>query len=75
MGDLRPRYIEIDTGIEKLAGVDAGRIFWIDLVDTDGGRLGLWFGHNYDEAIEIAEKNRLAWELDEPVRDLVGGAA
>lgn len=70
-----PHHIELDSGIEKVAGVVGGRIFWIDVVEVDGGRLNLWFGHNYDEAIEIAEKNRLAWELSEPVRDLVAGGA
>ena len=73
MTDLNPHHVELDSGHQKVAGVIGGRVFWIDLVDADGSRLSLWLGHNYDEGIEVSEKIRLAWEITEPVRDLVVG--
>ena len=73
MADLRPHFIEIDTGIEKIAGVEASRVFWIDVVEIDGGRFGVWLGHDYSNALDVAEKVRIDFEVNEPVRDRVGG--
>lgn len=77
MTDWRPHHVELDSGITKVAGIDTGnRAFWVDVVEVDGGRLGVWLGHSHHEAIEVAERVRIDFELDEPVRDLVlGGGA
>lgn len=73
MTDLNPQYVELDSGHEKVAGVVGARVFWVDIVEVDGGRIGVWWGRSYDEAIRAAEESRLDWQLTEPVRDLVLG--
>ena len=73
MTELNPHHVELNSGHEKVAGIVGCRVFWIDVVEADGGRLGVWWGHNYDDAIRTAEETRTDWELAEPVRDLVVG--
>ncbi|HEV2517907.1 MAG TPA: hypothetical protein VGV07_21830 [Devosia sp.] len=74
MTDWRPHHVELDSGITKVAGVVTGnRVFWVDIVEVDGGRLGVWLGHSYHEAIVEAERARIDFELHEPVKDLVAG--
>lgn len=45
--------------------------FYIDVVEYDGGRLGLDRCETYDHAICEAEQARHDWQLSSPVRDLV----
>lgn len=76
MIECRPHHVEPDSGITEVAGVTTGnRVFWVDVVEVDRGRLGVWLGHSYHEAIEAAERTRINFELDEPVWDLVPGGA
>lgn len=47
--------------------------FFIDVVERDGGRLGLDSCETYEEAIQLAEEARIDCELTSPVRDRVVG--
>ena len=49
---------------------DGQRVFFVDLVDADGGRLDVWQGTDYDEAILVAGDISAG---DLPVIDLVVG--
>lgn len=84
---FHPHAIEIDGGIlrEHYRLADSGRHadhvgigdyhFLVDLIEEDGGRVGLWSGFDYSMAIREAETARIEFEVSEPVRDLIGGAA
>lgn len=87
MTEIHPKYIEIDGGTvtaSRIIGAEGVRFldheigtfqFFIDLVEVDGGRIGLWSGLDYEQAIREAEQARREWEIDEPVHDLVAGGA
>ncbi len=58
-------------GIRSLPAEIGSRMFFVDVVEPDGGRIGMWSGKSYDQA------RREAAGLSEHfgrVRDLVGGA-
>lgn len=65
-------YVELSSGI-LAAGPHAGaRVYFVDYVDEEGGRLGVWDGRSYDAA-RTAMK---AWEQDGVrVVDLTAGDA
>jgi hypothetical protein len=82
---FRPHAIEIDGGIlhERYRLDDSGRHadhvggdyrFFVDLIEEDGGRVGLRSGVHYSMAIREAGAARIEFEISEPVRDLIGGA-
>ncbi|RDE08383.1 hypothetical protein [Pelagibacterium lacus] len=85
MTNIKPKFIEIDGGRvtsvritdadgERFAHYDGDPfVFFIDLVDQDGGRTGLWTGSDYQDAVREAELCRREWEIDEPVHDLIAG--
>lgn len=74
---FRPHAIEIDGGILKSTTVydahgshqDYHGIgdyhFFVDLIEEGGGRLGLWSGFNYSDAIREAETARIELEISE----------
>jgi hypothetical protein len=47
--------------------------FFVDLIEPDGGRAGMWNGSSYDDAIREAEA--MGHENSIPVHDLVVGGA
>lgn len=47
--------------------------FFVDVVEHDGGRLGLWSGLDYEDAIRQAEAARIDFEIDQPVHDTIAG--
>ena len=54
---------------------DIGKfMFFIDAVETDGGRLGLDSCEDYENAIRLAEAARVDFEIDFPVKDTVAGS-
>jgi hypothetical protein len=83
---FHPHLIEIDGGILRsttVHGAGAPRAsyigigdyhFFVDLVEEDGGRIGLWSGFDYSTAIIEAEHARRDFEIEHPVRDRIGGA-
>lgn len=86
MTDIQPKFIEIDGGVisapPRLIGADGVRYldhevgtfrFFVELVEIDGGRIGVWDGLDYEDAIRNAEEARREWEIDEPVHDLIAG--
>lgn len=85
MTDIKPKFIEIDGGRvtsikikdaygERFAHYDGDpMVFFIDLVEQDGSRIGLWSGTDYIEAVREAELCRREWGIDEPVHDLIAG--
>ena len=84
---FQPHFIQIDAGTIKSAELTdaAGTrpdyssigdfVFFIDLVEHDGGRLGLWSGRSYEQAIREAESARADFGIAEAVHDLVAGGA
>jgi hypothetical protein len=80
-----PHHIEIDGG--RLASSvrhdragphpDYSRIgefvFFVDIVEADGGRFGLWDGLSYDDAIRTAEVASREFGLESGVGDVIGG--
>lgn len=82
----RPCVVEVCGGVvtsvvlhdergRKRMDVPAGvQRFFVDVVDVDGTRIGLWDGGTYDQAIKEALAIQRDWA---PARlvDLVGGAA
>lgn len=85
MTDIMPKFIEIDGGrvtAVRITDADGERfahydgdpmVFFIDLVEQGGARIGLWQGTDYEEAVREAELCRREWEIDEPVQDLIAG--
>jgi len=83
---FRPHYIEFDGGVRKhsttitAAGrhdlVVAGGVmhFFVDLIEEDGGRVGLWDGSDLGEGIRQAQRARIEFGIVAPVHDLFGGA-
>lgn len=71
---MSPEQINAADG-ERFAHYDGDPfVFFIDLVEQDGGRVGLWTGSDYEEAVREAELCRREWKIDEPVHDrIVGG--
>lgn len=77
--------VEIDGGIVQTATVtdengmrpiltDVGRFFYfVDVIEPDGGRIGMWHGTDHGEAVRQA--NILALDFGGKVRDRTGGAA
>lgn len=82
---MAPHRIELDSGIVTSATIfDVSgessdfasighRHFYVDLVEHDGGRIALWCGTDYGQAIRSAEIARLDFEVEAPVRDLIAG--
>lgn len=75
---FRPVRVEIDTGIVTDAmshGITSRlppeligkRRYWIDLVEADGGRLGVWDGDFEADALREAETARTEWGIAAPV--------
>ena len=52
-----------------------GEFFLVDLIEEDGGHIGLWSGFDYSTAIIEAEHARRDFQIFEPVRDRIGGVA
>jgi hypothetical protein len=84
---FRPHAIEIDGGVVRWATRESASGTWIDwpaigafhflvdLLEEDGGRIGLWSGTDYAQAIAEAESARLDFDVEEPVRDRIGGGS
>jgi hypothetical protein len=86
MDRFDPLYIEIDGGRVHAPAVihdhrgrhlDYSRmgdfVFFVDVVEADGGRLGVWDGLSYEDAIREAEAARRGFAIEGPVRDVVLG--
>jgi len=83
--NFHPSHIEIFGGIVRDVTItDAngsrssyegigGYHFFVDVVKHDGGRMSLWSGLDYEDAIRQAEAARKDFGLDHPVRDSVAG--
>jgi hypothetical protein len=83
---FRPRCIELDGGVRKHSTtitatgrhdlVVAGGVmhFFVELVEEDGGRVGLWDGSDLGEGIRHAERAQIEFGIVAPVHDLFGGA-
>ena len=81
--NFHPSHIEIFGGIVRsIAVTDANGTrpsykgigdyhFFVDVVEHDGGRVSLWSGVHYEDAIRQAEAARKDFGLDHPVRDTV----
>ena len=79
---LRPRRVEITNGIvtrttthdqagvRVLEYIGGKQRFFVDLVEPDGGRLGLWDGLSYPDAIRSGLES--ARDFGVPCDDLVG---
>ncbi len=53
---------------------DVGRFFYfVDVIERDGGRIGMWHGTDHAEAVRQA--NILAIDFGGKVHDRTGGAA
>ncbi len=76
--EFTPVRVEIDNGIVTAAmqhGVTnrwlpeliGKRRYFVDLVEADGGRLGVWDGDNEAEAISEAALARTEWAISPPV--------
>lgn len=54
-------YVELDGGVVT-GGSDPARIgkvrYYIDLIDEDGARLGVWDGSSYDDACDVLAEYR-----------------
>jgi hypothetical protein len=72
-GTVAAPTMEDATGVHPTPE-DIGKFkFFVDAVDTDGTRLGLYSGEDYEDAIREAEAARVDFEIDHPVRDRVLG--
>lgn len=47
--------------------------FYVAAVEANGGRLTVWSGSDYEDAMRAAERARVDFEVDEPVHDNVAG--
>lgn len=73
-GTITASTIEDSEGVRQNFS-DIGKfIFFVDAVDTNGGRLGLDSSEDYESAIRSAEEARLDFEIDFPVKDTVAGS-
>lgn len=84
---FRPHAIELDGGILRSTTIHDAKgshpsfvgvgdyHFTVDLIEEDGGRIGLWSGFDYSTAIIEAEHARRDFEISEPVRDKLAGGA
>lgn len=45
--------------------------FFVDLIEPDGGRIGMWDGSTYDDAIREAQA--MGRESGIPIHDLISG--
>ena len=82
---FRPHAIELNGGTVRSSTVkgvggtrhqfhEVGQFrFFVDMVEEDGGRLGLWDGTNYEAAIREAEAARRDFDIETAVRDMIGG--
>ncbi|MFQ3894572.1 hypothetical protein [Sphingobium sp. R-7] len=68
----------VQTGPAKYTSASGTRLdvkdwgfmgFWVDVVDTEGGRLTIWDGRSYEQAILEAEEAAQEWEVE--ARDMV----
>lgn len=73
MTSFRPHAIELDGGVVRGHAASHGYWFVVDVIEEDGGRLGIWDGPEYGVAIIEAEHARLEFGIEEPVRDVVAG--
>lgn len=83
---FRPSHIEIFGGIVRDVTItdangsrpsyeDIGDYqFFVEVVEHDGGRMSLWSGLDYEDAIREAESARIDFEIDQPVRDTIAGS-
>lgn len=83
---FRPAHIEISGGIVRDATIrgqhgtrtlpdEVGSYqFFVELVAADGGRIGIWSGPDYEDAMRRAEAARKDFHIDQPVRDTVAGS-
>lgn len=82
---FHPSHIEISGGVDRDVTIhDANGSrpsyqgignfhFFVGMVEHDGGRLGLWSGLDYEDAIRQANAARIDFEIDQPVRDTIAG--
>lgn len=68
-------HIEIAAGNVQQPSAARGMQFFVSVVDSDGGHLGLHFTRDYDDAIRFAEYARAEFALTQPVMDIVAEAA
>lgn len=80
----KPSFVEITGGVVRFSTItgaagthpvpsDIGRFhFYVDVVEADGGRIGMWSGTDHAEAVKQA--GLLALDFNAEVRDLTGGA-
>lgn len=81
---FRNSHIEIDGGIVSAATITDAKgtradltsvgcyHYFVDVIEADGGRIGMWSGPSHQEAIRQA---RILSKDFGPVRDLVTGGA
>ena len=82
---FRPHAIELNGGTLRSSTVkgvggtshqfsEVGQFrFFVDMVEEDGGRLGLWDGDDYEAAIQEAEAARRDFGIETAVSDMIGG--
>ncbi|MVS99242.1 hypothetical protein [Devosia marina] len=70
-GTVTDAYVLDEHGKRALPSEVGQFRFFIDVVEYDGGRLGLDSCDTYDHAILKAEQARHDWRLSSPVRDVV----
>lgn len=73
-GTVTEAYMEGAGGKRPLLTEIGQQRFFIDVVETDGGRLGLDTCADYETAIRLAEEARVGFEIDAPVHDHVVGS-
>ena len=75
---FNPVRVEVDNGVVTgamshgfttrwLPELIGKRRYWIDLVEADGGRLGVWDGDSEADALREAETIRADWGIAAPV--------
>ena len=77
-------HVEIDSGVVRSVTITdhtgkrvvpylAGKLtYFVDLIDTEGGRLGLWSGISYELAVAVAESSLKEFGVTE-IADLTKG--
>lgn len=77
-------HVEIDSGVVRSVTVTdhtgkrvvhylAGKLtYFVDLIDAEGGRLGLWSGTSYARAVAEAESSQKEFGVAE-IADLTNG--
>lgn len=72
-GIVRDSTITDQNGTRRLPDEIGSYQFFVELVERDGGHLGLWSGPDYGDAIRQAEAARVDFEIEQPIRDTIAG--